>query len=29
MKKVLFLLLACTAVAFAAETNAPVEQEAI
>ncbi|EDO8084660.1 F0F1 ATP synthase subunit C [Campylobacter jejuni] len=29
MKKVLFLLLACAAVAFAAETNAPVEQEAI
>ncbi|EOI5010685.1 ATP F0F1 synthase subunit C, partial [Campylobacter jejuni] len=29
MKKVLFLLLACAAVAFAAEINAPVEQEAI
>ncbi|MBM0637386.1 F0F1 ATP synthase subunit C [Campylobacter sp. VicNov18] len=29
MKKLVFLLLACTAVVFASETNTPVEQEAI
>lgn len=29
MKKILFLLLACVAVAFATQTNVPLEKEAI